>query len=106
MSLKKLYLNGNRLKILPSTLMDAKALEYLNLDGNIFEVFDCVNAFPKLPILKKLSLRALSRLTNIGSGAFSHLTALEELYLSECPRLQDINENATLLPVNILYHVL
>ncbi|KAK0071345.1 hypothetical protein PV325_013070, partial [Microctonus aethiopoides] len=98
MSLKKLYLNGNRLTILPSTLMDAKALEYLNLDGNTFEVFDHVNAFPKLPMLKKLSLRALSRLIKIGSGAFSHLTALEELYLSECPRLQDINENATLLP--------
>ncbi|KAF7987842.1 hypothetical protein HCN44_003705 [Aphidius gifuensis] len=93
-SLKRLYLNGNRFTSVPDALEDAKSLEYLNLDENLFKDINKQNNFPSLNKLKILSLRSLPHLTKISDSAFSELTALEELYLEDCPRLKEIHEDA------------
>lgn len=103
LSLKKLYLNGNRFTVIPVALEDAKALEYLNLNENPFQILDYNGAFPKLPALKELSMCSLPHLTHIGRGVFSHLTALEIFFLSDCQRLQHIDEDALVLHVRKNY---
>lgn len=92
--MKRLYLNGNRFTSVPDALEDGNSLEYLNLDENSFRDINKLNGFPSLKKLKVLSLRSLPYLTKISDGAFSELTALEELYLEDCPRLKEIHEDA------------
>ncbi|XP_034946576.1 tsukushin-like [Chelonus insularis] len=92
--LKKLYLNGNRFSSIPTTLEEATALEYLNLDENPFVIIDQSNGFPKLPALKQLRICSTQDLIEIGPGAFSKLISLEELYLCNNPRLKHIDEDA------------
>lgn len=92
--MKRLHLNGNRFTSVPTALEEAKSLEYLNLDKNLFKGLDRFNGFPSLPKLKKLSMQSLPSLTKIGYGAFSELTALEELHIVDCPRLKEIDDEA------------
>ena len=89
----------------PNALEDCRALEYLNLDENPFELMVKINAFPHMPALKELSLCCMPHLTFVGSSVFSKLTALEHLRVQNCPRLKEIDEDALVERVGILFHV-
>ncbi|KAH0945251.1 hypothetical protein HN011_008533 [Eciton burchellii] len=95
--LKKLNLAGNKFTVLPRSLEEARALEYLCLDFNPIRVIDRVNAFPSLKKLRELSLCDMPSLTEIGSGGLSELIGLQNFYLQNCQKLERIDEYAMML---------
>jgi Leucine-rich repeat (LRR) protein len=97
--LKKLNLAGNKFTVLPRSLEEARALEYLCLDFNPIRVIDRVNAFPSLKKLRELSLCDMPSLTEIGSGGLSELIGLQNFYLQNCQKLERIDEYAMMLKV-------
>ncbi|XP_014489321.1 PREDICTED: leucine-rich repeat neuronal protein 2-like [Dinoponera quadriceps] len=92
--LKKLNLAGNSLVYVPTSLEGAEALECLRLDDNPIKVIDHTNAFPNLTNLREVSLCYMQNLTAIENGGLSKLVNLENLYVQNCPKLQQIDDYA------------
>jgi len=88
--LKRLNLTGNQLTVVPRSLEEAGALEYLSLDANPIRVIDRENAFPNLTRLKELSLREMPNLMVIANNGLSGLTGLESLHVQNCGKLEKI----------------
>ncbi|XP_020292276.1 leucine-rich repeat neuronal protein 2-like isoform X2 [Pseudomyrmex gracilis] len=97
--LKRLNLANNKFTTVPTSLEDAKELEYLRLDFNPIRVIDHTNGFPNLTLLKELSLCYMANLTEIGNGGLSALIGLENLYMHHCEKLVKIDDYAMSLKV-------
>ncbi|XP_072758203.1 tsukushi [Anoplolepis gracilipes] len=92
--LKRLNLAGNELAVLPKSLEETGALEYLSLDDNPIRVIDNTNVFPNLTKLRELSLCNMPSLTAIRNGGLSALIGLEDLRVRNCKNLEVIEEYA------------
>ncbi|KAG4071851.1 hypothetical protein HA402_006012 [Bradysia odoriphaga] len=92
--LHTLNLTGNLLTSVPEALQFAVNLETLYLDENNIEHIDKGNyVFPKMDKLEFLSI-SYTTLKSIGSGAFSQLSELKTLMLTNNPHLSSIHESA------------
>lgn len=95
-------LSYNKFQEPPHILEEAKSLEMLILDGNPIQVLTADNGFVKMPNLKELSMRNMTKLRSIGKHSMCHLESLEILKIENCQNLTDIDEFALAREVYVL----
>lgn len=106
-ALKTLFLQGNKLKAIPSNLsLIGRTLENFNFANNPIKRLTETN-FNGLKILNTLNISSMNDLSIIEKGTFSHLESLEYLYCSRNTYLNSMDidgllhcRNLTILDVS------
>ncbi|XP_059622322.1 leucine-rich repeat-containing protein 15-like [Phlebotomus argentipes] len=94
-ALKTLNITDNLLTQIPDALVFAKNLENLYLDNNLIPSLGTNRTkFALMPNLQFLSLSSMPLLERVEAGAFSGLTGLKTLRMSENPKLYFIHGDA------------
>lgn len=93
--LRVLTLAGNKFSSVPSSeLKFARTLQELNLNANPITRIDAGDFPEGLQSLRILQLSALPRLRSVGQLAFSSISSLQVLHLSDNPNFAVIDEKA------------
>ncbi|XP_052748967.1 leucine-rich repeat neuronal protein 2-like isoform X2 [Galleria mellonella] len=91
--LERLDLSSNKFTTVPTVLSETVNLLYLNLDGNLISSLTEKTALSNLSKLEELHFSGFTRLQSIGPGALGGLANLVSLYITDNPKLTNLDPN-------------